>query len=89
MALADVPDKSVDDLKMIAGVGPKLETLLNERGVFKFEQIANWGRADIDEIDEYLEFPGRIERENWIEQAKALAKGGRDEYFRVFGKEPR
>ena len=65
-----------DDLKWIAGVGPKLEDTLNELGVFHFEQIANWDQAEIDWVDEYLQFSGRIERDNWIEQAKALAKGG-------------
>ncbi len=38
---------------------------------------------------EKLRFPGRIESENWIAQAKALAKGGEAEYVRVFGKKPR
>ena len=39
-------------------------------------------------VDGYLSFHGRIEREEWVKQAKALAKGGVDEYIRVFGKKP-
>ncbi len=78
-----------DDLKWISGVGPKLEETLNGLGVFHFEQIAAWTKAEIDWVDDYLKFSGRIERDNWIEQAKALAKGGWDEYVKVFGKEPR
>ncbi len=83
--LAGVPD----DLKWISGVGPKLEETLNGLGVYHFEQIADWSQAEIDWVDDYLNFSGRIVRDNWIEQAKALAKGGWDEYVRVFGKEPR
>jgi len=82
-------DGGRDDLKLIAGVGPKLEETLNELGVFHFDQIAAWTSNEINWVDDYLQFPGRIVRDNWIEQAKALAKGGRDEYVRVFGKEPR
>lgn len=90
--LAVVPmaaNNDPDDLELIAGVGPKLAETLNELGVFKYDQIANWQEADIERIDTHLNFPGRIVRENWIEQAKALANGGRDEYVKVFGKEPR
>ena len=78
-----------DDLKWIAGVGPTLEKTLNELGVFKFDQIANWTQRQVDEVNEQLKFSGRIERDNWIEQAKALAEGGWEKYVKVFGKEPR
>lgn len=78
-----------DELHLISGIGPKLEELLHGLGIFHFDQIANWTQAEIDWVDDYLQFSGRIERDNWIEQAKALAEGGRDEYVRVFGKEPR
>ncbi len=78
-----------DDLELIAGIGPKLAQTLNELGVYRFEQIANWQVSDVERVDTHLNFSGRIERENWIEQAKALAIGGRDEYVKVFGKEPR
>jgi len=82
-------ENSVDDLELIAGIGPKLAQTLNELGVYRYEQIANWQDSDVQRVDNHLNFSGRIARENWIEQAKALAIGGRDEYVKVFGKEPR
>ncbi len=83
------PSGKADDLKMIAGVGPKLEKTLNGLGFWHFSQIAKWNKSDVAIVDDELSFKGRIERDDWIKQAKALAKGGRDEYVRVFGKEPR
>ena len=80
---------AADDLELIAGVGPKLAETLNKLGVFYFDQIADWTNKDVAWMDQHLNFPGRIVRENWIEQAKALAKGGAEEYVKVFGKEPR
>ena len=62
-----------DDLKKISGVGPKLEGLLHENGVFHFWQIAEWNASDIAYMDDKLSFKGRIERDNWIEQAKQFA----------------
>jgi len=81
--------KNPDDLKLISGVGPKIEKTLNGLGIYTFAQIANWKKAEREWVDAYLKFSGRIERDDWVKQAKALAKGGRDEYVRVFGKEPR
>ncbi|KNG95247.1 50S ribosomal protein L21 [Pseudaestuariivita atlantica] len=63
-----------DDLKKISGVGPKLEGLLHENGVFHFDQIAAWGSDEIAYMDDRLSFKGRIERDNWIEQAAEFAK---------------
>jgi len=62
-----------DDLKRISGVGPKLEGVLHENGVFHFWQIAAWGATDILYMDDKLSFKGRIERDNWIAQAKEFA----------------
>ncbi|MFZ2099535.1 MAG: oligopeptide/dipeptide ABC transporter ATP-binding protein, partial [Oricola sp.] len=78
-----------DDLKLISGVGPKIEGILNSLGIYKYEQIAGWKKAERAWVDDHLKFKGRIEREDWVKQAKALAKGGVDEYVRVFGKKPR
>ena len=64
-----------DDLKLLSGVGPALEKKLHEAGVTTFAQIAAWTADDIAAFDEKLNFKGRIERENWVEQAKDLAKG--------------
>lgn len=78
----------VDDLKLISGVGPKSEGILHSLGIFTFAQVASWKKAERDWVDGYLSFHGRIEREDWVKQAKALAKGGVAEYIRVFGKKP-
>lgn len=61
-----------DDLKKLSGIGPALEKKLNEAGVTTFAQIASWGDAEIADFDEKLSFKGRIEREGWVEQAKAI-----------------
>ena len=78
-----------DDLKLISGIGPKIESTLNGLGIYKYEQIANWRKAERQWIAGRLPFPRRIEREDWVKQAKALAKGGAEEYVKVFGKKPR
>ena len=66
---------AADDLKQLSGVGPALEKKLHENGVTTFAQIAAWKKADIADMDEKLSFKGRIEREDWVAQAKKLAKG--------------
>jgi len=78
-----------DDLKMISGIGPKIEGILHDLSVWTFAQIASWGPAEIKWVDARLKFKGRIVREDWVAQADALAAGGRDEYVKRFGKEPR
>ena len=70
----DGPDGEADDLKEISGVGPVLETKLNGLGIYHYTQIVELSKADIDKIDEELNFKGRIERDDWLKQAKALAK---------------
>ncbi|MDX8467468.1 NADH-quinone oxidoreductase subunit E [Mesorhizobium sp. VK23B] len=79
---------TVDDLKLISGVGPKIETTLHSIGIYTFAQVASWKKAEREWVDGYLNFRGRIERDDWVKQAKALAKGGVAEYIRVFGKKP-
>src|SRR4051794_33894896 len=62
-----------DDLKLIVGVGPILERMLYQIGITTYRQIARWTERDIDEIDARLpEFPGRIRRDTWVTQARAL-----------------
>ena len=63
-----------DDLKLINGVGPKLEATLNELGFYHFDQIAGWRKKEIEWVDERLKFKGRIERDEWTKQCKALAR---------------
>jgi predicted flap endonuclease-1-like 5' DNA nuclease len=71
-----------DDLKRIRGIGVLTEKKLNAMGILGYEQIANWTAEDIDRVSQSLDFKGRIERENWIEQARILASGGVTEYAR-------
>lgn len=62
-----------DDLKLIVGVGPVLERMLQQLGVATYRQIARWSERDIDEFDAKLaEFPGRIRRDDWVTQAREL-----------------
>lgn len=71
-------DGKGDDLKLIKGVGPALEKLLNEVGVWHFDQIAAWKARDIAFVDGKMEgFKGRITRDEWVKQARALARGGK------------
>lgn len=67
-------DGDPDDLKELSGVGPVLEKTLNEFGIYHYRQIAGLRKAEIAEIDEALNFKGRIERDDWIKQAKELVK---------------
>ena len=70
-----------DDLKQIKGVGPKLEALLHKLGVFHFDQIASWRKKEVEWVDSHLEgFKGRVSRDEWVKQAKVLAKGGETEF---------
>ncbi len=71
--------KGADDLRRIKGVGPQSATRLNALGIYHFEQIAAWTPVEVRWVGAYLAFPGRIEREDWIAQAKALAAGDRTE----------
>lgn len=76
-----------DDLKMIKGVGPKLEKLLNDVGVWHFDQIASWKAKDIAIVDDKMDgFKGRISRDEWVKQAKVLAKGGSTEFSKRVAK---
>lgn len=69
----------VDDLKKIDGVGPRLEQLLNEIGVYQFEQIAAFTPVELRWLDERLfVIKGRAERDGWVEAAKrAIAERDR------------
>jgi large subunit ribosomal protein L21 len=64
-----------DDIKLIGGVGPALEKKLNAAGITSLTQIAAWNKADVAKFDEELEFHGRIERDEWVAQAKDLVAG--------------
>ncbi len=64
-----------DDLKLISGVGPALEKKLHAAGVTSLKQVAEFTKEDIERVDAELSFKGRIEREDWISQAKELMAG--------------
>lgn len=68
-------DTDGDDLSTISGVGPVIVGKLHAEGVTTFAQIAAWTDADVEAIEEKLSFKGRVGREDWIAQAKELAKG--------------
>jgi NADH-quinone oxidoreductase subunit E len=61
------------DLKKIAGVGPKLEKVLNGLGIWTYAQIAAWAPQEIAWVEDYLSLTGRIGRDGWTAQAAALA----------------
>nr|WP_292768915.1 ATP-binding cassette domain-containing protein [Mesorhizobium sp.] len=72
-ALAAPKGGKPDKLTLIKGIGPVNERKLHEHGIFHFEQIAGWTEADVKAAEAYLDFDGRIAREDWIGQAKAFA----------------
>ncbi len=79
----DLPNfGTTDDLKRIRGIGILIEKKLNSLGILTYEQVANWSSADVDRISQLLDFKGRIERENWVEQARILASGGHTDFSR-------
>lgn len=69
------PLGQADDLKMISGIGPKIEEALHSLGIFHFSQIAEWTEENVNWINNYLVFKGRVQRENWVGQAESLSKG--------------
>jgi predicted flap endonuclease-1-like 5' DNA nuclease len=76
-----------DDLLQIKGIGPKLNAVLNDIGVMRFDQIAAWGESEIALVDNHLgAFRGRIVRDAWVEQADLLARGLIGEFEFRFGK---
>ncbi len=81
--LLEAPRGEADDLKKLKGLGPKLEETLNELGIFHFWQIAAWTPAQAAWVDTRLNVKGRIERDEWIAQAKTLAAGGETEYSKT------
>lgn len=80
-ALKSARGGKADDLKLIKGIGPKLEKLCNKLGFYHFDQIAAWKSSEVKWVDSNLEgFKGRVTRDDWVAQAKILAKGGETEF---------
>ena len=67
------PVVKADDLTRIRGIGKVLAKKLHELGITSFHQLAELSPADANRINEAIDFPGRVEREHWIEQARGLA----------------
>ncbi len=81
------PEGEADNLRQIKGIGPKLETLLHDMGVFHFAQIAGWTPQQLAHVDSRLgNFAGRPERDQWQSQARLLAAGDIKGYERAHGK---
>lgn len=73
-AALTAPKGAADDLKKVRGIGPKIEQTLHELGIFHYYQIAGLNRENILWLNNHLHFPGRIEREQWVEQTRELVK---------------
>ena len=71
-----------DDLKLIRGIGPKNEKVLNDLGIYRFCQIGAWSADNAEWVGHYIAFPGRIERERWIGQGRLLCAGIETDYAR-------
>lgn len=68
------PDGPADDLQRISGIGPKLESMLNEQGITTFAQLASLDEDGVDALQARLpQFPGRVRRDDWIGQARQLS----------------
>ncbi len=62
-----------DDLKLISGVGPALEKKLNDLGIFTFKQVSEFDADMVETVNDAIEFfPGRVQRDDWVGQAKKL-----------------
>jgi NADH-quinone oxidoreductase subunit E len=82
-ALAAPRGGKADDLKVIEGIGPKLEQLCNSLGFWHYHQIANWTSDEIAWVDENLTgFKGRVTRDKWVAQAKLILEVGTEEFLR-------
>lgn len=81
------PDGDPDDLRRIKGIGPKLDRMLREMGVFHYSQIAAWTPEQLALVDSQLgTFTGRPERDQWQSQARLLASGDLKAYEKAHGK---
>ncbi len=74
MAMNGPVEGQPDDLTLVGGIGPKIQSLLNELGVWHYDQIAEWTPENVAWVDEHLNFNGRIVREGWVEQAAVLVR---------------
>lgn len=73
-AALDKPDGEADDLTLITGIGPRIQSILNDLGIWHFSQIADWSAGNEVWIDDQLNFAGRVGREGWVYQARELVR---------------
>lgn len=67
--------EEADDLTLISGIGGWIESTLNALDIFTFKQISNFSEVDIQTVTDAIDFfPGRIERDEWVEQAAELVR---------------
>jgi predicted flap endonuclease-1-like 5' DNA nuclease len=84
--LDSAPEGGGDDLKQVKGIGPKLEKMCNDMGIYHFSQIASWTASEVAWVDANLEgFKGRVVRDDWVAQARLLAGGGETEFSKRVG----
>ena len=70
------PEGAPDDLQRISGIGPGIEKTLHDLGIYHFRQIARFTPENVAWVNQRLRFKGRIEREDWIGQARTLDAEG-------------
>jgi len=75
LGVFDLSTQTPDDLKLISGVGPKLQETLNSIGIYSFDQVSKMTEKEYDLLDSLLDsFKGRAKRDDWAGQAKNLKK---------------
>jgi len=77
--------EEADNLTIISGIGGWIQEKLNALDIYTFRQISNFTKEDIQAVTEAIEyFPGRIERDEWILQARELIriKGNKSELLK-------
>jgi predicted flap endonuclease-1-like 5' DNA nuclease len=82
-AMSGARGGTADDLKLIEGIGPKLEQLCNSLGFYHFDQIARWTADEVEWVDANLTgFKGRVTRDKWVAQARLIVEVGVEEFLR-------
>ena len=80
LLLSEPRNGKKDNLTRIKGIGLKIDQTLNDLGIYHFDQIASWSDEEAAWVDAQTAFPGRVQRENWVDQAKALSVGEETEF---------
>jgi predicted flap endonuclease-1-like 5' DNA nuclease len=80
LVLSTPRQSGADNFLKIRGIDEATEKLLNDTGIYHFDQISKWNTKNCAWIEEFLQFHGRIRKERWVEQAKILAEGNETEF---------